>query len=393
MQIENLGDWVDQQKPEIENTLKTLVEINTYTTNTAGVDQGMDTLSQIATAKGMRVETINGRHLLIRVGDGKAKPRILLISHMDTVFPPDGDFLHYEDSGDGFVKGPGTGDIKGGLVMGLWAMSAIQQLCDDVDVQMIVSADEEKGSVSIRDWYLNGHIGADYAIGLEPGFPQGELSATVPLGVVYQRRGYGAIRFTVYGKDAHSGTSELGLNAAEAMAHRILKIQALNDPERGVSANVGTVNGGISANTVPGSVDGLVSFRFFEQAHGDQLLETIQNIIRDRYVYNEGLDLWDRAELTVETFNPPMEKSARNQLLIDIVLEEANRLGQNVVPIARGGGSDANFISAAGTPAICGMGAPAEGIHTAQERIYLPMLFERITLLTSTLYRLIERHQ
>jgi glutamate carboxypeptidase len=309
------------------------------------------------------------------------------------VFPPDGDFLHYEDSGDGFIRGPGTGDIKGGLVMGLWAMAAIQQLCDDVDVQMIVSADEEKGSVSIRDWYLNGHIGADYAIGLEPGFPQGELSATVPLGVVYQRRGYGAIRFTVYGKDAHSGTSELGLNAAEAMAHRILKIQALNDPERGVSANVGTVNGGISANTVPGSVDGLVSFRFFEQAHGDQLLETIQNIIRDRYVYNEGLDLWDRAELTIETFNPPMEKSERNQLLIAIVLEEANRLGQNVVPIARGGGSDANFISAAGTPAICGMGAPAEGIHTAQERIYLPMLFERITLLTSTLYRLIQRNQ
>jgi glutamate carboxypeptidase len=392
MQTEDLGAWVDQQKPEIENTLKTLVEINTYTTNTAGVDQGMDTLSQIATAMGMQVETINGRHLLIRAGDGKAKPRILLISHMDTVFPPDGDFLQYEDSGDGFVQGPGTGDIKGGLVMGLWAMAAIQQLCDDVDVQMIVSADEEKGSVSIRDWYLNGHIGADYAIGLEPGFPQGELSATVPLGVVYQRRGYGAIRFTVYGKDAHSGASELGLNAAEAMAHRILKIQALNDPERGISANIGTLHGGISANTVPGSVDGLVSFRFFEQAHGDQLLETIQNIIRDRYIYNEGLDLWDHAELTVETFNPPMESSERNQLLIDIVLEEAKRLGQNVVPIARGGGSDANFISAAGTPAICGMGAPAKGIHTAQERIYLPMLFERISLLTSTLYRLIQRH-
>jgi glutamate carboxypeptidase len=84
-----------------------------------------------------------------------------------------------------------------------------------------------------------------------------------------------------------------------------------------------------------------------------------------------------------------MEKSDVNQKLIDLVLQEAKRLGQNVVPIARGGGSDANHTSAAGTPSICGMGAPAQGIHTEQEMIYLPGLFDRIALLTSVLYRLV----
>jgi glutamate carboxypeptidase len=71
------------------------------------------------------------------------------------------------------------------------------------------------------------------------------------------------------------------------------------------------------------------------------------------------------------------------------VLEEAKRLNQNVVAIARGGGSDANHTSAAGTPSICGMGAPAQGIHTEQEKIYLPGLFDRIELLSSVLYRMV----
>ena len=75
--------------------------------------------------------------------------------------------------------------------------------------------------------------------------------------------------------------------------------------------------------------------------------------------------------------------------VIDVVIAEAQRLEQNVVPIARGGGSDANFTSASDTPSICGMGAPAQGIHTVLEKIYYPGVLDRIELLTSTLYRLV----
>ena len=147
MQLTELKPWVHARKPEIEAALKMFVEINTYTANTAGVDRGMDELSRLAEQMGFTVEAINGRHRLIKAAQNPGKPRILLISHMDTVFPPDGDFLHYEDLGDGFIRGPGVGDIKGGLVMGLWAMQAIRELCDAYDVQMIVSADEDRKSV------------------------------------------------------------------------------------------------------------------------------------------------------------------------------------------------------------------------------------------------------
>ena len=390
-QISELSNWIKEQEPQIESTLKTLVDINTFTPIETNVDHGMDVLSQIAQDHGISVEVVNGRHRLLKMTNSSNAPRILLISHMDTVFPEDSGFLHYKSLEDGFVTGPGVGDIKGGLVMGFWTMLAIRELFDEYDVQMIISANEEIGSPTIRDWYLGGHIDADYAIGLEPGFPQGELTATVPLGVVMQRRGYALIRFTVKGKTCHSGTPHLGLNAVDALAHRIVKLTALNAPERGVTLNVGIISGGTAPNTVPGEASAAVSFRYLTMKDGEETRDAAMEIIHEQYIHNPDLDLWDSVDANLEAFIPPMEKSERNDVLVQIVLDNAEKLGHNVVPIVRGGGSDANFISATGTPTICGMGAPAQGIHTTDEKIHLPMLFERTELLTRTVVDLMER--
>ncbi len=389
MDNRQLRAWIDKHKAEFRQRLKAFVEINTFTANHAGVDEGMALLDQLAAAYGLQSEPVNSRHRLLSRSSGSGK-RILLISHMDTVFPPDGEFLHFEQLPDGFVRGPGVGDIKGGMLMGLWALRAIHLLANEFDLQMIVSADEEIGSQSIRDWYLGGHTGADYAIGLEPGFPQGDLSADVPLGVVYQRRGYGAFSFTIHGKAAHSGTASLGLNAIEATAHRITRIHELSQPQLGMSTNIGTIHGGISPNTVPGKVTGTVSFRFERKRDGELLRDQIKLILTESLLHNEAQDLYDKGTCTLEAFMPPMEHTAANQKMIDIVLEEAERLGHRVIPIVRGGGSDANWISASGIPAICGLGAPTHGLHTTEEMIYLPMVYERIALLTYTIYRLLQ---
>lgn len=389
MQLTTLSGWIDDQKTEAEAFLKHLVEINTFTANEAGVDKGMDVLSEFVQQRGFTVEAINGRHRLIKAGDGTSKPRLLLISHMDTVFPPDGDFLNYEPLENGFVRGPGTGDIKGGMVIGLWSMLALREMVDQFDVQMIVSANEEKGSPTIRDWYMGGHVGADYAIGLEPGFPQGKLTPEVDLGVVYQRRGYCAFNFTITGKKSHSGVAHQGLNAIEAAAQRITRLHALTNHDKGISVTVGIINGGTAANTVPGEVTGTVSCRFETTADGEATKASIIKILTDSYMHNEEYDVRDSATYEEIAYLPPMEKSDSNQKLVDLVLQEAQRLNQNVVPIARGGGSDANFVSGSGTPAICGMGAPTHGLHTEEEMIYLPGLFNRIELLTSVLYHLV----
>lgn len=389
MQLKDLSWWVDQEKAEIEAALKTLVEINTHTYNRDGVDEGMDVLSSMAEEMDFTVETVHARHRLIKAGN-RTRPRILIISHMDTVHPLNDGFLHYTPLDDGYVRGPGVGDIKGGTVIALWAMKAITQLCSDFDVQLVVSADEEIGSPTIREWYWDkSEHEADYAIGMEPGFPQGDLSPTVDLGVVYQRRGFAAVRFTVKGKAAHSGTPHLGLSAIEAAAKKIVALQDLNAPERGISVNVGKIEGGTAANTVPGEVQGLVSFRYETKADGEAVKDAVIQILNDPVVRNDELGISDSSVYHVDTFIPPMERTPLSQKLVDIVLDEAKVLGQPVVPIARGGGSDANHVSGSGVPSICGMGAPAHAIHTHDEMIYLPMLFERVKLLTHTLYRII----
>jgi glutamate carboxypeptidase len=393
MHIQELGRWINEQKPDIETALQKFVNLNTFTANTAGVDLGMDELTILAQGMGFTVEVINSQHRLIKFVKGNGKPRILLISHMDTVFPPDGGFLSYQLLEDGFVQGPGVGDIKGGMLMGLWAMKAISELTESYDVQMIVSANEEIGSPTIRDWYMYGTVDADYAIGLEPGFPQGELTSTVDLGVVYQRRGYGAIRFTVQAKASHSGTPELGLSATEAMAQRIIRLHQLNEWDKGISVNVGIMEGGISPNTVAGEATATVSFRYERMIDGENTKAKIEEIIQGSYISNDALEIRDTvSDMVTQAFIPPMEQTETNMKMVAIVLEEAERLGQPVVAIARGGGSDANYVSRAGVPSICGMGAPAQGIHTTSEKIYLPMMFERINLLASTIYRLNEEN-
>ncbi|HLA43635.1 MAG TPA: M20/M25/M40 family metallo-hydrolase [Aggregatilineales bacterium] len=389
--INDLNHWICEQQTAFLELLENLVNINTFTANTAGVDCGMDVVCEYVERMGFHIEVIHSKHRLIKAGNGKGK-RILLVAHMDTVHPPDGDFQVYTQQGD-FASGPGVGDIKAGLVMGLWTLLAMDQENPDYNIQMVISADEELGSPSIQDWYAEGKSGADYAICLEPGFPQGGLSPDVPIGIVKQRKGTGRVQFTIRGKAAHAGGAwEQGISAIEAMAQRIIKIHALSDLERGITTNVGIVNGGTAANTIADSCKASVDFRYLTEKDGRETLDSIYEIINTPVIQRAGLDAQDYAEdVELNVFMPPMEYRPENQILLDTVLQEAARLGQVIVPIVRGGGSDANWISGSGIPVICGMGAAAEGIHTTEERILLPLTFDRLELLIASVYRLVNQ--
>ncbi|MEO0565518.1 MAG: M20/M25/M40 family metallo-hydrolase [Chloroflexota bacterium] len=140
---------------------------------------------------------------------------------------------------------------------------------------------------------------------------------------------------------------------------------------------------------MPDSVEATVSFRYETLADGIATREKIEHIILEPCFSNDELGISDSAVLHLDTFIPPMERTDESQNLVDIVLDEAKALDLPVVPIARGGGSDANHVSGSGVPSICGMGAPAHGIHTNEERIYLPMLFKRVGLLARTCHRVL----
>ncbi|MFP4321923.1 MAG: M20/M25/M40 family metallo-hydrolase, partial [Anaerolineales bacterium] len=281
MQLSDLSAWIEAQQDGFTARLAELVNLNTFTENIHGVDHAMDVFCRWAQDFGFAVEVINGRHRLIRASHRPAEATpILLIAHMDTVHPPEAGFLEYEPQADGFVRGPGVGDIKGGLLMGLWTQKALSEMGVPYDVSLVVSADEEKGSPTIQDWYLAGSNGAAYALGLEPGFPQGPLAMDTPMGVVRQRKGCGRIAFSLSGRAAHAGGDpQNGLSAIEAMAHRVLKIQALNDHNKGITTNVGVIQGGTAANTIPATASAEVDFRFLTQIDGEATRDTLTEII------------------------------------------------------------------------------------------------------------------
>lgn len=392
MELSELKPWIAAERETFLHHLEALVNLNTFTANTGGVDQGMKLVTQWAGEMGLAVEAINDRHRLIKSGNGKG-PRILLISHVDTVHPVEGGFLHYEPQADGYVRGPGVGDMKGGLLMGLWTLKVMSALARDFDVQLVVSADEETGSPSLQNWYLANGSGAQYALGLEPGFPQGPLNPEVIMGVVEERKGCGRILFSVQGKAAHAGGEwEKGLSAVEAIAQRIVDIHTLCDPTKGITTNVGLVSGGTAANTIAEKASAQVDYRFKTGADAQATYEAIREIVHQPRVHNPHLNLWEQVtQFEQSVYLPPMEATAENRMLVEIVLEEAARLGQKVLPISRGGGSDANYTSGSGVPSICGMGAPAENIHSPQEQILLPMLFDRLELLIASTFRLATR--
>lgn len=394
LNITEIGNWVTSQQPEFTQRLRELVNTNSYTKVHPNVDQCMQILDGYAEDIGLTTEIIKQRHRRYIGGNGKG-PRVVLSTHIDTVHPPDSSFKTYTALEDGFVTGPGVGDMKGGLLMALYTLKAMSELLPDYDLHMTVGADEEIGSPSIRDWYQSGAMQADYCICMEPGFPQAELGPNQPYGVVARRKGSATINFEVEGVASHSGGAyEKGLSAVKAMAHKIVDLYAINDFDKGVNINVGVVEGGEAMNTIAPSAKAAVNLRYWTTIDGETAVEQVREIVHRQHEHNAVLKHYERiSDFDVSIFLPPMERNERNEYMIDVVLEEAERLGQNVVPIERGGGSDANWISGTGVPTICGMGAPAEGIHTHDEMIHLPTLFERLELLVATTYRIISEHQ
>lgn len=394
MKLTEIGAWVAAHKPEFTQRLRDLVNQNSYTREHENVDACMAMLDSYAEEIGLTKEIIYDRHRRYTAGDGTG-PRIVISTHIDTVHPPDSDLREYQELADGFVTGPGVGDMKGGLLMALYTLKAMPEMMENFDLHLTVGADEEIGSPSVREWYQSGALQADYCICMEPGFPQAALGAGQPYGVVYRRKGSATINFTIEGVASHSGGAyPRGLSAVKAMAHKIVDLYSINDFDKGVNINVGEVHGGEAHNTIAPEASAAVNLRYWTTEDGENAVERVREIVHQQHEYNAVLDRYEAVkDFNLSVFLPPMEANERNQYMVDVVLEEAERLGQHVVPIERGGGSDANWISGTGVPTICGMGAPAEGIHTHDEKIHLPTLFQRLELMIATTYRILSENQ
>jgi glutamate carboxypeptidase len=339
--------------------LRELVEIESPTGDTA---QMQDRLEHELRAAGARVRR-RGAHLRADVPGNE--PPLLLLGHMDTVWPR-GSLARIPFRVEhGRAYGPGTYDMKGGLVV---LLEALRRTETRHALRIVVNADEEVGSVGSRDLLEEAAAGSIAAFVVEgPTDVGGHLKTA--------RKGIGRFRLTVRGQAAHAATPGEGTSAIYELAHQVLRLYALAD-DRGVTVNVGVVSGGTRENVVAAEAEAAIDVRVPLLADRDRLDDALRSL---RSVL-EGTDL----ELTGMWTRPPLEPSPGSDALFAAAREHGRALGLALEARSAAGGSDGNLVAHL-VPVLDGLGAEGRGAHADDEHVLIDSLEVRAKLLAALL--------
>jgi len=315
----------------------------------------------------------NPRHVFaVPAERPKGRPSQLLLGHYDTVWPV-GTLDDRPFTIDGnVIHGPGSFDMKGGLAQIVLALRAIRELELETAVVPVVfvNADEEIGSRTSTRYirWLAQH--ADRALVMEPALgDRGDIKT--------ERKGIGRFTITVYGKAAHAGLDpEGGASAILELSHVIQTLFALNDVERGITVNVGTVDGGIQPNVIAPHSKAVVDVRVPTIAAGDE----IERVIHSITPITDGV----RLHVDGKIGRPSMESTPRNRRLWELAKHAGVELGLELHQTRAGGGSDGNTTSQF-TATLDGLGPVGDGAHAIHEHLLIDKTLERVALLTMLL--------
>lgn len=366
--------FLAQAAPEQLRLLERLVNIDSGTFDKAGVDAVGSLLRPCLEELGLAVETVpqadRGDHLAGHK-PGACGREVLLVGHMDTVFPPGTAAQRPFRIAGGRAYGPGVLDMKAGLTMILFALRALRERSPAawaaLGVRVVFNSDEETGSDSSRDLIAGEARRAGAACILEPGRPGGEY--------VSQRKGVGMFRLTAAGKAAHAGVQpELGANAVVDLAHKVVALHALTDPATGVTVNVGVIQGGQRGNVVPDHATCEVDVRITRADLAPVLESALQRMAGTAHVPGTT------TALTGGFKHLPMVANPGTLRLFDLLGRAGAELGVPVRHIGTGGASDGN-TTAQYTPTLDGMGALGNHAHSPDEYIEVASLTRRTQML------------
>lgn len=345
--------YFQERLPGYFDLLGKMVSINSFTANAAGVNELGELTAQVFTPQGFQarfVQSTNsryGNHLfLTRPGKVANAPTIVMVSHLDTVFPAQEEIenqFYWRAEGDR-LYGPGSVDIKGGSLMILMLLDALREFFpnhyENTTWLLAFDATEEVLSDDFARVLLESLDTNTLAcLVFEGGTP-----ANGRFPVVTARKGRASYRITVEGRSAHAGNRHhQGANAIVQMAHTIQNVAALTNYEQNLTFNVGTIQGGSVVNRVPHYAEAEVEMRaftpqVFEQGVSDMLAlnGACQVSSQDGYPCNVRITLQDQTS--------PWPRNARTDWLFDLWRQTGEMLGMAVIPEERGGLSDGNMI-------------------------------------------------
>jgi glutamate carboxypeptidase len=376
--------WIDQQLPAMRDELLQLSAINSGSFNTAGVNAVAQRLRALFAPLQAECETIPVAPYLSTADDGSLRERalghalrlrkrpdaplrIFLCGHMDTVFGAEHPFQRARQTDVDTLVGPGVADLKGGMLVMLLALGALErsEWSERVGWEILFNPDEEIGSKSsmplLAEAAKRNHLGLIY----EPAFADGNLAS--------ERKGSGNFDVIVHGRSAHAGRDHpLGRNAIRAAADFIAALDQLNGQRDGLTINPGYIRGGGALNIVPE----LCVFKFnvrTSQAADECWMQDQLDLLLTRLNQREGFRLELRGGFT----RPPKLFDARNRQLAGLIHDCGRRLGLDLQFKPTGGCCDGNNLSAFGLPNIDNLGVVGGEIHSDREFMRISSLAER----------------
>jgi glutamate carboxypeptidase len=383
--LKNLTACLQDQEEAMRDALKRLVLIQSGTHNKAGVDRVCravyELLEPLPFARQILPQEKYGDMLKVSTDEGGDGRRILLAGHMDTIFPADSLFNGWREDGR-FFYGPGVIDMKGGLVVGIFALKALDTLgvLRKLPITWLFNSEEEVGSPASCPLFRAEAGRAAMAFVLECGGMGGE--------VVTGRKGRRVLTLSARGRAGHAAKVVEGKKSAILdLARAIVAVEEFNGGFPGFSVNVGRMAGGTVPNSVPEEAWAAIDVRF-SNAEGLAFFQSRMHELMER-CRTAGMEL--SVEAGSET--PVMEATAKNKALFSVVAREAGRLGIPVKEQFRAGASDANTIAEAGTPVVDGLGPIGEHDHSDREYMVRESLGQRSALLALSLITAWKRYQ
>jgi glutamate carboxypeptidase len=366
-------EYFENRRDQIIDTIRRLVEVESPSDNKQAVDRISAFVAEEFAALGGRAlfhrVTDFGNHLQVDfAGETQQKP-ILLLGHYDTVYPTGSLASMPCRIGNGRLWGPGVLDMKSGIALMLYAIEGLQAWHGRLPrpVTVLLVSDEEVGSETSRSITESLAKQSSAVLVLEPSYgPKGALKTA--------RKGVGEYALKVTGVASHSGLDfEKGQSAIVELAQQIGAISKLVDLKRGLTLNVGLVQGGTRVNVVPAEATASLDVRIarMKDAAG------IDRRLRALKPFNRKCKL----EVTGGINRPPLERTAGVAMLYDRASLIAKELGWRLTEAAVGGGSDGNFTAGLGIPTLDGLGGVGDGAHAVHEFIAVSELPRRAALL------------
>jgi glutamate carboxypeptidase len=365
---------VQSQSAWIAETLRELVIVESPSDNKPAVDQAVRLVAGLAAALGGRVKIHRQRHfgdvLEVRFGSvrGGRKP-ILLLGHLDTVWPLGTLRTMPWRKRDGRFYGPGVLDMKAGVAMALAAIRALAQLGVSRPITLLLNSDEEVGSPASRPITERLALASQAVLVLEAA--QGLACKTA-------RKGVGDYRLHVTGVASHSGVDFASGHSANLELARLLQtVASFTKPSVGRTVNPGVISGGTRPNVIAEHAFADIDVRIAKASDAARVGRLFRNL--------RCSDPHCKLEISGGINRPPMERKPGTVALYKQARKLAAELGFQLDEASTGGGSDGNFTAALGVPTLDGLGAVGEGAHAAHESILIEHIVPRTALLAALL--------